>query len=366
MLYYIMSKLLERLKKNSTLECEIMSDSRFYGNDVFYDTGYPHLNLALSGRLNGGLSTGVTMIAAPSKHFKSNYLCICMKAFQREKPDGVILFYDTEGGTKPSYLETFGVDASRLLHIPVMNLEELKFDLAKQLNDMNAADDIFVAVDSLGNIASKKEVVDAQTGNEAADMTRAKQMKSLGRIITPYINKFKISFVGIGHTYQTQDRFPTTVMSGGTGVMYISDTVLLVGKSQEKTGKVLDGFDFKLNIDKSRFIKEKLTIPFPVMYSGGPDKYGALFDLCMAHTDIIEQKGAWYVYPESDKNKRKSEIVQDTKWMDSLLENDEFVDAVEGYYRLPDPIDTSQPYVAHEEDPDEVDFEAMVAENSGE
>lgn len=366
-IHITMSDLFKRMKKAGPLDSALLSESRFYGNDVQYDTGYPLLNLALSGRLNGGLQSGVTMFAAPSKHFKSNYMCICMAAFQKVHPEGIIIFYDTEGGTKPSYFEAFGIDASKIEHIPVMNLEQLKQDVTQKLEVLTEEDDVFIAVDSLGNIASKKEIADAISGNEAADMTRAKQMKSLGRIITPYLNKLKIPFVGVGHTYETQEMYSKTVMSGGTGLMYISDTVLIIGKSQEKDGKELKGFDFKLTVDKSRFIKEKAKLPFPVFYDGGPDGDSALFDLLLTHTDLVQQYGAWYTYNGDDKKVRKADITGDKEFMTSLLTNDDFVVPVEKFYRLPDMLDTSEPSGEIGDEPADlsssIDFDALVEEN---
>ena len=56
-----------------------------------------------------------------------------------------------------------------------------------QLNDLERTDQVMIIVDSVGNLASKKEVDDALDGKSVADMTRAKQMKSLFRMITPHL-----------------------------------------------------------------------------------------------------------------------------------------------------------------------------------
>ena len=79
-------------------------------------------------------------------------------------------------------------------------------------------------VDSIGNLASKKEMEDAIDGKSVQDMSRAKQIKSFFRIITPYINLLNVPFIGINHTYQTTDFIPTQVMASGQGPLLSANT----------------------------------------------------------------------------------------------------------------------------------------------
>ena len=47
------------------------------------------------------------------------------------------------------------------LHTPIANVEQLKFDLVGQLENLNRGDKVIVVIDSMGNLASKKEMEDA-------------------------------------------------------------------------------------------------------------------------------------------------------------------------------------------------------------
>lgn len=328
------SDLLNKLAKSGAIEADILTTSRFFGSEDFYNTGIPVLNLALSGRLNGGFTNGLTIFAGPSKHFKSSYLCICMAAFLNSRPNGVVLFYDTEFGSKKSYFQSFGVDTDRVYHIPIANIEELKFDMMKRLKVISKEDDVMIAVDSFGNVPSKKEIEDAESENSAADMTRAKQLKSLGRMITPQLTLKGIPAVGVNHTYDTQEMYSKQVMSGGTGLMYSSDTVIYVGRSQNKEGKELLGYNFDLSIAKSRYVKEGSRFPVTVSFDGGVDKGSGLFQMALDHTDLVTQHGAWYQRKGEDKKVRRSEIEEDSEFMNSLLSNEEFVNSVESKFRL--------------------------------
>ena len=87
------------------------------------------------------------------------------------------MFYDSEFGTPQKYFETFDVDMDRVLHTPITSVEELKIDIMNQLQDISAEDKVIVIIDSIGNLASKKEVDDSIEGKTVADMTRAKGIK---------------------------------------------------------------------------------------------------------------------------------------------------------------------------------------------
>jgi len=194
-----------------------------------HDTGVYGLNLAFSGDLlNGGLNQGVTCLAGKSKSFKTLFGLIACKAYLDAYPDAHMIFYDSEGGASQEYFESVGIDVERVIYVPVMNVEELKFDLVTKLEDIRAEYEsakkeedkprFVVFVDSIGNLASIKEVRDAMSDNPAADMgTRAKALKAFFRIATPYFDRCEMSMIGTMHTYDDMGSMgaPKQIMSGG-------------------------------------------------------------------------------------------------------------------------------------------------------
>ena len=171
--------LLDKLKKNSTIkETETLSKSKFFMKKDMIQTSVPMINVALSGSLDGGLCPGLTVFAGPSKHFKTAFTLLLAKAYLEKYEDAIVLFYDSEFGSPQSYFDSFGIDTSRVLHTPITDIEQLKFDIMAQINNIERGDHVIIVVDSVGNLASKKEVDDALEGKSVADMTRAKQMKS--------------------------------------------------------------------------------------------------------------------------------------------------------------------------------------------
>jgi RecA/RadA recombinase len=166
----------DRLIKNSTIDyTSTLTESKIYSKKDMIQTPVPMINVALGGSIDGGLTPGLTMLAGPSKHFKTGFSLLLASAFLKKYEDGVVLFYDSEFGTPQSYFETFGIDLDSVIHTPITDVEELKHDIMKQMKDIERGDKVFILVDSIGNLASKKEVEDAIDGKSVADMTRAKQ-----------------------------------------------------------------------------------------------------------------------------------------------------------------------------------------------
>ena len=277
------SELMEKIRVNTISKyANVLNKSVFFKPAKPIDTGIPMMNVALSGKINGGLHPGLTTIAGPSRYFKSSFGLIIAKAFQDKYKDGIVLFYDTEFGTPPAYISNFGLDTSRIFHNPVTDVEQLKFEVVNQLEKLDRKDNIFIFIDSIGNAASKKEVDDALDQSSKADMTRAKAIKSLMRIITPHLRIKEIPCVVINHTYKSQDKYPRDIMSGGTGPMLSSNTVWIIGRSQEKDStKELIGYNFTIKIEKSRFIKESSKIPIRVVWDTGINKYSGFSDLAV-------------------------------------------------------------------------------------
>ena len=144
-----------------------------------------------------------------------------------------MLFYDSEFGSPQSYFKQFGVDTTRVLHTPITNVEELKFDMISQLENLDRDDKVIVVIDSIGNLASKKEMEDTLNEKSVADMSRAKALKGLFRMTTPYLAMKNIPLLAVNHTYKEIGLFPKDVVGGGTGIYYSADNIWIIGRQQD-------------------------------------------------------------------------------------------------------------------------------------
>jgi RecA/RadA recombinase len=205
-----------KILKNTTSEhTAILEDSKIYSKKDMITTSVPMINVALSGSIDGGLTPGVTMIAGPSKHFKTGFALLMASSFLRKYKDGVVLFYDSEFGTPQSYFKTFNIPLDSVVHTPITDVEELKHDLSVQLKELTRDDKVIIIIDSIGNLASRKETEDAEEGKAVADMTRARALKSFFRIITAKLTLKDIPMIVVNHTYKEIGLYPKDIVGGG-------------------------------------------------------------------------------------------------------------------------------------------------------
>lgn len=335
-----MASILDKIKKNTTIkDSAILSESKFFKKKDMISTSVPIINVALSGRLDGGLTPGITMWAGPSKHFKTAFSLLMAKSYMDKYEDAALLFYDSEFGTPQSYFDTFGIDTKRVVHTPLTDVEQLKFDIMQQLSNVERGDHLIIVIDSIGNLASKKEVEDAMEGKSVADMSRAKQMKSLFRMVTPHLNLKDIPLVVVNHTYMEIGMFPKAIVGGGTGAMYSADNVYILGRQQEKEGTEIVGYNFIINVEKSRYVKEKSKIPVSVSFDGGLSKWSGLLDLALESKHVVKPSNGWYSKcdPETGEVETKKYRVKETDdkdfWL-SILTSKTFYDFVKNKYSI--------------------------------
>ena len=332
--------ILEKIKKNSSIkDSAILAKSKFFTDKDMIPTAVPAVNIALSGRLDGGLTPGLTMWAGPSKHFKTAFSLLMAKSYLDKYPESALLFYDSEFGTPQAYFDTFGIDANRVLHTPIMDIEQLKFDIMNQLTNLERGDRLIIVIDSIGNLASKKEVEDALDQKSVADMSRAKQVKSLFRMVTPHLTMKDIPMVVVNHTYKEIGMFPKDIVGGGTGSYYSADNIFILGRQQEKDGTEITDYNFIINVEKSRYVKEKSKIPVNVSFGGGINKWSGLLDIALESGHVIKPSNGWYskVNMETgeveDKKYREKDTNTSEFWL-PILKQKSFRDFVETKYRV--------------------------------
>lgn len=332
--------IMNKLKKNSKIkETEILSTSKFFNSKDMVPTNVPMVNVALSGSVDGGVTPGLTVLAGPSKHFKTSFALLMAGAYLDAKPDAVMLFYDSEFGSPQSYFEQFGIDTSRVLHTPIKHVEDLKFDLISQLEELDREDDVIIVIDSIGNLASKKELDDALNEKGVADMSRAKALKGLFRMATPYLAMKNIPMLAINHTYQEIGLFPKAIVSGGTGIYYSADNIWILGRQQEKQGTEIVGYNFVINVEKSRYVKEKSKIPIGVTWDGGIQRYSGLLDVAVAGGYVIKPSNGWYQRVDKDTGevidgKHRLKDTLNAEFWEPIFETTDFAKFLEKTYKI--------------------------------
>ena len=331
---------MDKLKKNSKIKTtDVLADSLFFKDVDQVTTSVPMINTALSGDIDGGLYAGLTVLAGPSKHFKTSFALLMAADYLNTYDDAVLLFYDSEFGSPQAYFESFGIDTTRVLHTPITDVEQLKFDLVNQLEALERKEKVIIIIDSIGNLASKKELEDALNEKSVADMSRAKALKGLFRMVTPYLTMKDIPLLAVNHTYQEMGLFPKAIVSGGTGIYYSADNIWIIGRQQKKQGTEIKGYNFVINVEKSRFVREKSKVPISVSWEGGIERYSGLLDVALAGNYVAKPSIGWYCRVDKDTGElvdpkvREKDTLAESFWTPIFNETD-FKEFVKGHYQI--------------------------------
>ena len=118
------------------------------------------------------------------------------------------------------------------------------------------------------------------------------------------------------------------VVTHNTGIMLSSDNVWLVGRSQDKDGGELSGYNFTVRVEKSRYVREKSAIPITVRFEGGLSKFTGLLDIGLAANCIIKPSNGWYSRVTDDG------VVEAKKWRSKDTDTAEFWESILSSFRF--------------------------------
>jgi RecA/RadA recombinase len=273
----------------------------------FIDTGSYILNGMLSGSLYGGLPQNkITALAGESATGKTFFLMGMCKHFLDANPDGGIVYFESESAVTKKMIVDRGIDASRMVVLPVSTVQEFRTQAIKVLDrymqqDVDIRRPMFMCLDSLGMLSTTKEVEDTAEGKETRDMTRAQVLKAAFRILTLKLGKAKVPMVVTNHTYDVVGSYiPMKEMGGGSGLKYAASSIVYLSKKKEKDGTEVIGNIIKAKNQKSRLTKENSDCEVRLTYNKGLDKYYGLLQLAEKY-DIFKKVSTKFELPDGRK-----------------------------------------------------------------
>jgi hypothetical protein len=132
--------------------------------------------------------------------------------------------------------------------------------------------------------------------------------------------------------------FPKAIVSGGTGIVYSADTIWILGRQQEKTGTEITGYNFIINVEKSRFVKEKSKIPITVSFEGGINKYSGLMDIALEGNFVSKPSNGWYAKIDQETGeigeKHRFSDTQTKGFWEDILASEKFKEYVRKRYEI--------------------------------
>jgi len=146
-----------------------------------------------------------------------------------------------------------------------------------------------------------------------------------------------IPMLAVNHTYKEIGLFPKDVVGGGTGIYYSADNIWILGRQQDKQGTEIKGYHFIINVEKSRYVKEKSKIPISVSWEGGVQQFSGLLDVALAGGYVTKPSNGWYMHrsgiSDSDKKFRQAETLTKEFWT-PVFENTDFADFIKAQYSI--------------------------------
>jgi hypothetical protein len=129
------------------------------------------------------------------------------------------------------------------------------------------------------------------------------------------------------------------VVTHNTGSYYSADNIYILGRQQEKDGTDLIGYNFIINVEKSRYVREKAKIPVTVRFDGGISKYSGLLDMALESGHVTKPNVGWYakVNTSTGEVEPKKWRLADTEcaeFWDNILADDRFKEWVRNNYQF--------------------------------
>lgn len=256
-------------------------------SDEFIDSGSYVVNALVSGSIYGGFPANkVSAIAGESSTGKTFFVMTTAHEFQKKHDKGIVFYFDTEGAITTEMLDNKGLDKDRFVMVPVGTLDEFKFQCIKVLDEIekipgDERPKVLLILDSLGNLATEKEMGDARAEKSTADMTRGRSIRSIFRTLTLMMSRLNIPMIVTNHTYTTMSLYSEQAM-GGTGLRYAASTILFLSKRKERDdNRQVIGNVVHVKTDKSRLTKEAQMVDTVIFFSRGMDRYYGLGELAV-------------------------------------------------------------------------------------
>ena len=276
----------------------LVSDGVSAGDTKDYiDTGSYVFNALVSGSIYGGVpSNKITAIAGESSTGKTFFCLGIVQHFLDSDPDAGVIYFESESAISKQMIVDRGIDADRMMIVPVSTIEEFRTQSCRILDkymEQKESDrkPMMFVLDSLGMLASNKEVEDVANDKNVRDMTKSQLIKGAFRVLTLKLGKANVPMLVTNHTYDVIGSYiPTKEMGGGSGLKYASSTIIYLSKKKEKDGTEVVGNIIKCKAQKSRLTKENSQVETRLYYDRGLDRYYGLLELGEKH-GVFTRKG---------------------------------------------------------------------------
>lgn len=296
----------------------------------YISTGCYALNALLSGTIFGGMANNrCTAFVGDPATGKTFFVLSILQNFLAENETGGAAYYDTESATSRKMMSSRGIDVSRVILSEPTTVQDFRTKVLNFLAEYAKSKPkdrppLLMALDSLGMLSTLKEMTDAADGKDTRDMTKAQLIKGAFRILRLKMAKLQVPMLVTNHLYAGVGQYaPPKVISGGSGLIYAADGIMMISKSKDKDGTEIVGNILTVKSYKSRLSRENQEVKLKLSYDTGLDPYYGLSDIAMTG-GIFEKAGPMIRLPDGRKvyGKTIDENPEEVFTKDVLLEID--------------------------------------------
>lgn len=348
------------------------------------------VNHIVSGNINYGCPYGrITTLYGESGSGKSLLAANAIIDALKNKNFQMAVIFDSEGGTLFNYIESKGVDLSKIEHVPVHSIEDCGVKMIQLYDSLvtaasewrkdpenNDEPKVLCVLDSWGALASDKLTNDALKDKMATEMgISAKQKNNLLRGLMMRTVESNCPLIVINHTYDDPSAMFTSkikALPGGSGIKYSSHIIVQMTKLLIKAGD--DGFltgketgnenvgfykGNRLNAFtvKNRVMKPGFSANIYIDFNNSISKWDGLIDDAVKYGFIEEVRGGYIVPSYSDKKVTYKQLVSsDEIWntfIDKFNETSEKKMAYGGDSEVSNELDQIESQIEESEEEDQ-------------
>lgn len=278
---FTINDLKKELSKNSKFGALLSEGGGTSQITEYIHSGNYLLNACLTGSLMKGIPNNRSVALSGESGCGKTFLLLNM-CREAQKMGYFIIYYDSENAVDADLAEKFGINLDMLRYEPVQTVQEFRSNVTTIIDSLIEKKEagmkipkILIALDSAGNLATQKEIDDAKAYTDKADMSRAKMMKSIFRIMMSKLGIIGGTFIFSNHIYKTLDLYSQDVQSGGQGIVYGASIILNMTKAKLKEGTEQTGIVVTAKPQKNRFCVPTV-VKFHISYQKGMNPYVGL------------------------------------------------------------------------------------------
>lgn len=268
-------------------------------------TGSTLLDLAISNRPNAGLPVG-KILEINGLEGTGKSLLAASAVAETQKLGGTAVYIDTENAISSEFWSSFGVDITKMMHIPAETIEDVFDHIEKIVTIVRKSSEdklLTIVIDSVAGASCRTEL-ESEHGKDGYATTKSIVISKALRKITNMLGKKRVLTI---FTNQLRQNLNATafgdkwITPGGKALPFHSSVRIrlsTIKKLKDKDGQEI-GCVCQAKIVKNRMGPPNRVVTFDIYYDSGIADYASWIKV-LKEKKIIRQAGAYCKYTKDN------------------------------------------------------------------